>query len=67
MLDAVGKLHLFVFPFWLAVYKMSMRVKKNQEGLLSAALTEKLLIENGGNLMFISLFQTIKKIMKMIL
>lgn len=41
---------------------------KNQEGFLSAALTGKLLIEKGGNLMFISFFfQTIKKIMKMIL
>lgn len=67
MLDAVGKLHLFVLSFWLAVYKMSMRVMKNQEGFLSAALTGKLLIENGGNFMFISLFQTIKNIMTMIL
>lgn len=46
---------------------MSMCVMKNQEGFLSAALTRKLFIEKGGNLMFISLFQTIKKIMKMIL
>lgn len=67
MLDALGKLHLFVLSFWLSGYKMSMCVMKNQEGFLSAALTGKLLIENGGNLMFISLFQTIKKMMKMIL
>lgn len=53
MLNRVEKLHLFFLSFWLAVYKMSMRVVKNWEGSLSAvavALTGKLLIDNEGTL-----------------
>lgn len=53
MLNRVEKLHLFFLSFWLAVYKMRMRVVKNWEGFLSAvpvALTGKLLIDNEGTL-----------------